>query len=334
MNLATPAPAPPRVTVNTLNRANPLLYIVLILVGVIALAPFVWMLLSSIKSFGDFSFVDFSNLKNIGKSFWPWPPFGDSAPAFGNFAEAMDRIDRSSDYKTLTGIPLFVRQFINTLGISVVTVFGVLTTSALAAYAFAMLEFPGRNVLFVIVLLTLMIPEELVLVPRVIMMYEPLTAEAAIGQDILISLIPRLGWQNTAMALTIPFMTSAFAIFLLRQYFMQIPKELFDAARIDGAGHMRYLTTMMTPLAKPAIMTVGLLQFIGSWNEFKWTQLVTRTLEQRTLSVSLQNFLQTDGGAEGQLAMAVAVLIVVPIIILYFFTQQYFVEGVAKSGLK
>ncbi|HQX10681.1 MAG TPA: carbohydrate ABC transporter permease [Thermoflexales bacterium] len=334
MNLAPPAPAPARAPINNLNRANPLLYIVLVLVGVIALAPFVWMLLSSIKSFGDFSFVDFSNLKNIGKSFWPWPPFGDSAPAFNNFAEAMDRIDRSSDYKTLTGIPLFVRQFINTLGISVVTVFGVLTTSALAAYAFAMLEFPGRNILFVIVLITLMIPEELVLVPRVIMMYEPLSAEAAIGQDILISLIPRLGWQNTAMALTIPFMTSAFAIFLLRQYFMQIPKELFDAARIDGAGHMRYLTTMMTPLAKPAIMTVGLLQFIGSWNEFKWTQLVTRTLEQRTLSVSLQNFLQTDGGAEGQLAMAVAVLIVVPIIILYFFTQQYFVEGVAKSGLK
>jgi ABC-type glycerol-3-phosphate transport system permease component len=334
MNLAPPAPAPARAPINNLNRANPLLYIVLVLVGVIALAPFVWMLLSSIKSFGDFSFVDFSNLKNIGKSFWPWPPFGDSAPALNNFAEAMDRIDRSSDYKTLTGIPLFVRQFINTLGISVVTVFGVLTTSALAAYAFAMLEFPGRNILFVIVLITLMIPEELVLVPRVIMMYEPLTAEAAIGQDILISLIPRLGWQNTAMALTIPFMTSAFAIFLLRQYFMQIPKELFDAARIDGAGHMRYLTTMMTPLAKPAIMTVGLLQFIGSWNEFKWTQLVTRTLEQRTLSVSLQNFLQTDGGAEGQLAMAVAVLIVVPIIILYFFTQQYFVEGVAKSGLK
>ncbi len=334
MNLAPPAPAPTRAPVNDLNRANPLLYVVLILVGVIALAPFVWMILSSIKSFGDFSFVDFSNLKNIGKSFWPWPPFGDSAPAFGNFAEAMDRIDRSSDYKTLTGIPLFARQFINTLGISVVTVFGVLSTSALAAYAFAMLEFPGRNILFVIVLITLMIPEELVLVPRVIMMYEPLTAEAAIGQDILISLIPRLGWQNTAMALTIPFMTSAFAIFLLRQYFMQIPKELFDAARIDGAGHMRYLTTMMTPLAKPAIMTVGLLQFIGSWNEFKWTQLVTRTLEQRTLSVSLQNFLQTDGGAEGQLAMAVAVLIVVPIIILYFFTQQYFVEGVAKSGLK
>ena len=334
MQRLSPAPVPAQTPVNNLNRANPLLYIVLIVVGIVALAPFVWMLLSSIKSFGDFSFVDFSNLKNIGRSFWPWQPFGDSAPALGNFAEAMDRIDRSSDYKALTGIPLFARQFANTLGISVVTVFGVLTTSALAAYAFAMLEFPGRNILFIVVLVTLMIPEELVLVPRVIMMYEPLTAEAAVGQDFLISLIPRLGWQNTALALTIPFMTSAFAIFLLRQYFMQIPKELFDAARIDGAGHMRYLTTMMTPLAKPAIMTVGLLQFIGSWNEFKWTQLVTRTLEQRTLSVSLQNFLQTDGGAEGQLAMAVAVLIVLPIIILYFFTQQYFVEGVAKSGLK
>jgi len=334
MQIATPAPVPARTPVNDLNRANPLLYVVLIFVGVVALAPFVWMILSSIKSFGDFSFVDFSSLQNIGKSFWPWPPFGDSAPAFSNFADAIERIDRSSEYRRLTGIPLFVRQFINTLGVSLGVVFGVLVTSALAAYAFAMLEFPGRNVLFVIVLMTLMIPEELVLVPRVIMMYEPLTAEAAAGQDLLISLIPRLGWQNTSAALTLPFMTSAFAIFLLRQYFMQIPKELFDAARIDGAGHMRYLTTMITPLAKPAIMTVGLLQFIGSWNEFKWTQLVTRTLEQRTLSVSLQNFLQTDGGAEGQLAMAVAVMIVVPIIILYFFTQQYFVEGVAKSGLK
>jgi ABC-type glycerol-3-phosphate transport system permease component len=334
MQIANTAPGASRVPTNNLNRANPLLYVVLVIVGIVALAPFVWMVLSAIKSFGDFSFVDFSSLQNIGKSFWPWPPFGDSAPAFSNFADAIERIDRSSEYRKLTGIPLFVRQFINTLGVSLAVVFGVLVTSSLAAYAFAMLEFPGRNILFVIVLMTLMIPEELVLVPRVIMMYEPLTAEAAAGQDLLISLIPRLGWQNTSAALVFPFMTSAFAIFLLRQYFMQIPKELFDAARIDGAGHMRFLTTMLTPLAKPAIMTVGLLQFIGSWNEFKWTQLVTRTLEQRTLSVSLQNFLQTDGGAEGQLAMAVAVMIVVPIIILYFFTQQYFVEGVAKSGLK
>lgn len=330
MTTAIAAPA----SRSRLHRPNRLLYVVLVVVGVIALAPFVWMILSSIKSFGDFSFVDFSSLKNLGRSFWPWPPIGDSQPALGNFAEAVERIDRSSDYFARTGIPLFVRQFINTLGISVAVVLGVLITSALAGYAFAMLEFPGRNALFVIVLATLMIPEELVLVPRVIMMYEPLSAEAAAATDPLISLIPRLGWQNTALALTVPFMASAFAIFLLRQYFMQIPKELFDAARIDGSGHMRYLTTMMTPLAKPAFMTVGLLQFIGTWNEFKWTQLVTRTLEQRTLSVSLQNFLQTDGGAEGQLAMAVAVMIVIPIIILYFFTQQYFVEGVARTGIK
>lgn len=317
-----------------LTRPNPLMYVILILVGVLALAPFVWMVLSSVKSFGDFSFVDFSSLPNIMKSFWPWPPFGDSTPALDNFAEAIRRIDRSSEYFKQTGIPLFFRQFINTFGVSIAVVAGVVITSSLAAYAFAMLEFPGRNVLFIIVLMTLMIPEELVLVPRVIMMYEPLSAEAFATTDSLIRLIPRTGWQNTVAALTIPFMASAFAIFMLRQYFMQIPKELFDAARIDGAGHLRYLTVMMLPLAKPAVMTVGLLQFIGSWNEFKWTQLVTRTLEQRTLSVSLQNFLQMDGGAEGQLAMAVAVMIVLPIIILYFFTQQYFVEGVAKSGVK
>lgn len=310
------------------------LYLILIFVGILALLPFVWMVLSSFKSFGDFINIEFSSVPSALKSFWPWPPFGTSPPEFGNYPEAIRRIDLSSTYKTLTGIPLLARQFFNTFLVAAVSVTGVLITSALAAYAFAMLEFPGKKILFVAVLAALMIPEELVLVPRVIMMYEPLSGEALASQDFIISLIPRTGWQNTYAALTIPFMASAFAIFLLRQYFMQIPKDLFDAARIDGAGHMRYLAQMMMPLAKPAFMTVGLLTFIGAWNEFKWTQLVTRDLPMRTLSVSLQNFLQTDGGAEGQLAMAVAVMIVLPIVVLYLFTQQYFVEGVAKSGVK
>jgi ABC-type glycerol-3-phosphate transport system permease component len=310
------------------------LYLILISAGVFALLPFVWMVLSSFKSFGDFINIEFSTPYNALKSFWPWPPVGDSPFSFGNYPEAIRRIDLSSTYKALTGIPLLARQFFNTLFVAVVSVTGVLVTSALAAYAFAMLEFPGKRILFVAVLAALMIPEELVLVPRVIMMYEPLSAEALANQDFIISLIPRTGWQNTYAALTIPFLASAFAIFLLRQYFMQIPKDLFDAAQIDGAGHLRYLTQMMMPLAKPAFMTVGLLTFIGAWNEFKWTQLVTSDLPMRTLSVSLQNFLQTDGGAEGQLAMAVAVMIVLPIVVLYLFTQQYFVEGVAKSGVK
>ena len=292
------------------------------------------MLLASVKSFGDYIFVDFSTAKNTLRSFWPWVPIGTDGPAFGNFAEAIRRIDLSSTFRATEGYPLFLRQWMNTLVVAVITVAGVLSTSAFAAYAFSMLEFPGKRALFILVLTTLMIPEELLLVPRVIMMYEPLRPEQAAGVDAIIALIPRFGWQNTLAALTIPFLASAFTIFLLRQYFLQVPKDLFEAARLDGAGHLRYLAQIMVPLAKPAMVTTGLLQFIYAWNEFKWTQLVTRDLPQRTLSVSLQNFLQTDGGAEGQLAMAVAAMVVVPIIILYLFTQQYLVEGVSKSGIK
>ena len=334
MQLTTTAPASAASNQSHLNRPNPVLYVVLIIAGITALLPFIWMLLASIKSFGDFIFVDFSTAQNTVRSFWPWPPLGTSAPALGNYGEAIRRIDLSSTFRATSGYPLFLRQWLNTFAVAVTHVVGVLLTSALAAYAFSMLEFPGKRVMFILVLTTLMIPEELLLVPRVIMMYEPLRPEQAAGVDVIISLIPRFGWQNTIAALTIPFLASAFTIFLLRQYFLQVPRDLFEAARLDGAGHLRYLAQMMLPLAKPALVTTGLLQFIYAWNEFKWTQLVTRDLPQRTLSVSLQNFLQTDGGAEGQLAMAVAAMVVLPIIILYLFTQQYLVEGVAKSGVK
>ena len=283
--------------------AKIIIYPVLILVSIGALLPFVWMFLTSIKDYGDAIKIDL----------WPWAPIGNSQPAWGNFNEAIQLIGTD----TATGLPLFLRQILNTAFVTACVVVGTTVTSCMAAYAFAQLNFPGKNVVFVLVLITLMIPDEVTLVPRAVMMYQNY-----------------LNWYNSYLALIVPFLANAFGIFLLRQFFMQIPKDFFDAAQIDGAGHIRYLTTIVVPLARPAILTVALLEFIWTWNEFKWTQLVTRDVDMRTVSVGLQGFLNGDGGSQPQLAMAVAVMVVIPVVLLYLFTQQYFKEGITSSGVK
>ncbi len=286
-----------------LNQVNALIYLVLIVVGIISVVPFIWMLLTSIKDYGDV----------MSLRFWPWPPLGNSTPRFDNFAEAIRLIGVDRD----TGLPMFFRHVLNTLLVTGIVVASSVATSVLAAYAFAQLQFPAKDVLFILVLATFMIPEELVLVPRAVMMNKNY-----------------LNWYNTIPAMVAPFLADAFGIFLIRQFFLQVPRELYDAARIDGAGHLRYLAMIMVPLAKPAIVTLALLEFIWTWNEFRWIQLVTASSNMRTVSVGLVGFLQTDGGSQTQLAMAVAVMVVLPIIILYLFTQRYFTEGITTTGLK
>jgi ABC-type sugar transport system, permease component len=286
-----------------LNQVNALIYLVLIVVGIISVIPFIWMLLTSIKDYGDV----------MSLRFWPWPPLGNSTPRFDNFAEAIRLIGVDRD----TGLPMFFRHILNTLLVTGIIVASSVATSVLAAYAFAQLQFPAKDVLFILVLATFMIPEELVLVPRAVMMNKNY-----------------LNWYNTIPAMVAPFLANAFGIFLIRQFFLQVPRELYDAARIDGAGHLRYLTSIMIPLAKPAIVTLALLEFIWTWNEFRWIQLVTASSNMRTVSVGLVGFLQTDGGAQTQLAMAVAVMVVLPIVVLYLFTQRYFTEGITTTGLK
>jgi ABC-type glycerol-3-phosphate transport system permease component len=284
-------------------EAKIVIYPILIVVGIASLIPFLWMVLTSVKTYGDV----------ISLKFWPWPPFGNSQPNFGNFAEAIRIIGVDND----TGLPMFVRQAINTLIMTGIVVFVSVATSVMAAYAFAQLNFPAKSLLFVLILATLMIPEEVVLVPRAVMMNKNY-----------------LNWYNTFAAMVAPFLATAFGIFLIRQFFMQIPKDLFDAARIDGAGHIRYLTLVMIPLAQPAIFTLALLEFIWTWNEFRWVQLITARENMRTVSVGLYGFVSGDGGAQTQLAMAVALMVVLPVIALYFFTQRYFTEGIVTTGLK
>ena len=139
--------------------------------------------------------------------------------------------------------------------------------------------------------------------------------------------------MNNWPALTIPFMASAFGIFLLRQFFAQIPRELWDSAQIDGAGHLRYLTTVIIPLSKAAVMTLVLFGFVGSWNSLAWPILVTTTPDWRPISYGLLAFLD-EAGSFFHLQMAGAVITMLPIIILYFFTQQQFIDGIATTGLK
>jgi multiple sugar transport system permease protein len=160
-----------------------------------------------------------------------------------------------------------------------------------------------------------MVPPDLVLVPKVVLMYN-------------------LGWYNTFWALTVPFMVSVFGIFLLRQFFRQIPKEYFDSARMDGVGHLRYLFFIVVPLSRPAVITVALLNFIWAWDEFKWPLLVTRDASMRLLAVGLQQFLAGEGGTNVHLMMALATIVVIPVIILFFFAQRYFTEGINATGIK
>lgn len=226
-----------------------------------------------------------------------------------------------SNYVTAWNEARFAKYFLNSVVITLTTLAGLLLTSILAGYAFARIQFPGRGIIFSIMLATMMIPESVLMIPNFLL----------IRGDIIP--LPGGSWLNTLQALTVPFMASAFSIFLLRQFFATIPYELFDAARIDGAGHLRFLVQIVLPISRAPIMTVFLLGFIGSWNAFLWPLLVTTRETWRPLMVGLWTFV-SEAGPETHLQMAGAVITMVPILVLYFLTQKQFTEGIATSGLK
>lgn len=208
----------------------------------------------------------------------------------------------------------------NSVRISAITIAGELVFCTLAAYAFARMEFWGKNLLFSLLLATLMLPEAVIWVPNFITV-------SWLGR------VTPLPWINNWPALTVPFMASAFSIFLLRQFFMQVPNDLWDSAQIDGAGHIRYLVQIMLPLSRAAVMTLILFGFIGSWNALAWPILVTTTPAWRPISYGMFAFID-EAGAQFNLQMAGAVITMLPVIVLYFFTQRTFIEGIATTGLK
>lgn len=191
-----------------------------------------------------------------------------------------------------------------------------LINAAMSAYAFSWLNFPGRDIIFLFFLAVLMIPGQVTIVPNYIVM-------------------SRLDWINTYWALIIPVSVTAFGTFLIRQAFLSVPKDLIDAAVIDGASHLQILWRILVPLNKPTLLTFALLSFNWRWNNYFWVLIMTNSTDMRTLPVGLvQMRMGPEQGSQWQIIMAGTVLVLTPIMLLFAFFQRYFVEGVTRSGLK
>ncbi|MHB1134772.1 MAG: carbohydrate ABC transporter permease, partial [Chloroflexota bacterium] len=191
---------------------------------------------------------------------------------------------------------------------------GVLVTSVLSGYAFARLRFAGRDALFLIVLATMMVPAQATLIPSFI-------------------LVRQLGWIDTYQGLIIPRLVTAFGIFMMRQFFMSIPKDLEDAARVDGCSRIRTLVQIMLPLSGPALATLAIFSFTQSWNEFFWPLIVVQTPGMRTVQVAIAALKATEL-VEWGVVMAVVTIASLPTLLVYFAFQRYFVRGIMMSGLK
>ena len=216
----------------------------------------------------------------------------------------------------------FQQYTFNSLIISSVIVLGVLCTSIPAAYAFAKIEFPFRDIIFYFLLLSLMIPEIISLLPHLLIIR---------GNIFPLPFGP--SWMNTLQGLTVPFFGNVFIIFLLRQYFKKIPNELWDAAKMDGASHFYFLRKIVIPMSKPIVVTVSLFAFILAWNSFAWPLLILTRDDWFPVTVSIYSFIR-EVGANYNLLMAACLISIFPIIVLYFFTQRLFLESISNFGLK
>lgn len=241
----------------------------------------------------------------------------------------------------------FAKFFINSVVITFLTVSFQTLFALTAAYAFARMQFPGRELLFFMFLMTLFVPFMVTLVPNLLTVTSidrwSLKHIGPIFEKIgdFTGTIPILGkpkaawsrWIDNLPGLVVPFWASTFSIFLLRQFFMQIPMDLWDAARIDGAGHMRFLFQIVVPISKAAITTVVLFSFIGTWDQLDWPLLVTTSEKWRPIAYALYDF-RNDEGDNPQLLMAGAMIALLPVIIAYLLAQRQFTEGIATTGLK
>jgi len=216
----------------------------------------------------------------------------------------------------------FQQYTINSILISAIIVVGVLCTSIPAAYAFAKIDFPFRDIIFYSLLLSLMIPEIIALLPHLLIIR---------GNIFPLPFGP--SWMNSLQGLTVPFFGNVFIIFLLRQYIKKIPNELWDAARMDGATHFYFLRKIVIPMSMPIIVTVSLFAFILAWNSFAWPLLILTNEDWFPVTVSIYSFIR-EAGTNYNLLMAASLISITPVLILYFFTQKLFLESISNFGLK
>lgn len=256
-----------------------------LLVSLTFLMPLIWMVLAAFKGQKEV-FVG-----GLLPDTWVWE----------NFVEAWKAAP-------------FGRYLLNSTLISVATTASVLLTSALAAFAFARLSFPGKHVLFILTLGTLMIPGDVLLIPNFIT-------------------IKQFGWVNSYQALIVPFTASAFGIFLLRQAFLRTPVEFEEAAKIDGASTAQFLFRILLPVNAPAVSALGVLTFLASWNALVWPLVATNRDSYRTVQVGLASFSNLEG-SNIPVVMAATVIVVLPVLIIYALAQKWFIESAAASGVK
>jgi len=264
-----------------------LLYLAIAALFILVVFPFYWMIVTSLQPQDA--------VMNVPPQLWP------RHVTFQNYIDAWNSAP-------------WLRYFGNTLFVAVAATLISLVTSSLAAFAFACIDFRGKEVLFNLVLSVMMIPAATTLIPNFL-------------------IIRTLGWYDKFYALIIPFAASVFGIFLLRQYFMSMPKELWEAAQIDGASRLRYFRSIALPLAKPAIVTIAINSFLGSWTSFLWPTVMTQSQNKQLIEVALNAFLGEKGQQWSQLAAA-SVFTTIPIVILFFFVQRQFIEGIGGGGIK
>lgn len=209
----------------------------------------------------------------------------------------------------------FARYFFNSTFTALAILVLQFATIIPAAYGFSRLNFPGRDALFLVVLATMMVPVQVTFIPTFV-------------------IISRLGWKDTYLALIVPFMTSAFGIFLLRQAFLQVPQDFIDAARLDGCRTLQVMRHVMVPLNAPALITFGLFSFVTHYNDLFWPLIATDSAEMRTIPMGLASFIEFEGGTRWNDLLAASLFSMLPLLVLFIFTQRYFIKGVTSSGLK
>lgn len=265
------------------------IYVFLFIMALIVLFPFYWMVISSLKSLAEY--------KLSPPTFWP------KQVLWSNYRDAFT----TANLGTL---------FLNTMYVGLVSTILSLIITVLTAFAFARLEFKGKETLFGALLATMMIPGELFTITNY-------------------STVISFGWLNTFTVLIVPFLVSIFYIYLLRQNFLQIPNELYLAAKVDGTGDFKYLWKVMVPLSLPTLISITILKMMGAWNSYIWPRLVANDDAHRMITNGLRNaFTETTGDVNYPVQMAAVALVSLPLFLVFVFLRKYIMSGVSRSGIK
>ena len=264
-------------------------YLFLGLMALIVLFPFYWMIISSLKTLDEY--------RMSTPTFWP------RVIMLSNYVEAFTTANLG-------------RLFLNTMYVGLISTLLSLIITILTAFAFARLEFKGKETLFALLLATMMIPGELFTITNY-------------------STVTNLGWINTYTVLIVPFLVSVFYIYLLRQNFMQIPNELYLAAKVDGTTDWKYLWKVMVPLSLPTLISITILKMMGAWNSYIWPRLVANDEAHRMITNGLRNaFTETTGDVNYPVQMAAVALVSLPLFLVFVFLRKYIMSGVSRSGIK